>query len=116
MTLFRATVDTTRLADVGIADEGPVDYTDYPKWKPSLGFSQRGCRLKCPFCVVPKKEGAISAGRSINDIWRGVHPGIKRCNGAGYGRFGADTTLCSVDEPLRGAPTANQVTKRGGAC
>ena len=61
----------TRLADVGISDDGPADYTDYPRWTASLGFSQRGCRLKCPFCIVPTKEGKIKTGRRIADIWRG---------------------------------------------
>ena len=60
-----------RLTDIGIPDDGPVDYTDYPRWTASLGFSQRGCRLKCPFCVVPTKEGGIKTGRRIADIWRG---------------------------------------------
>ena len=62
---------TVKLADVGITDDGPIDYTDYPRWSASLGFSQRGCRLRCPFCVVPKKEGGISSGRPIAEIWRG---------------------------------------------
>ena len=61
-----------RLSEAGIADDdGPVDYTDYPRWNASLGFSQRGCRLKCPFCVVPSKEGGIKNGRNIRKIWRG---------------------------------------------
>ena len=32
------------------------DYSIYPKFKGSIGFTQRGCRLKCGFCVVPRKE------------------------------------------------------------
>ena len=35
------------------------DYSLYPDWQQSIGFTQRGCRLKCPFCVVPRKEGRI---------------------------------------------------------
>ena len=62
---------TVRLAHAGIADDGPADYRDYPRWTGSLGFSQRGCRLRCPFCVVPTKEGGIRTGRSIAEIWRG---------------------------------------------
>jgi len=51
------------------------DYEIYPKFSPSIGFSQRGCRLKCPFCVVPKKEGANVDSNRINRIWRGEpHP------------------------------------------
>ena len=33
------------------------DYSIYPDFTGSIGFSQRGCRLRCKFCVVPKKEG-----------------------------------------------------------
>ncbi len=47
------------------------DYSIYPNFLQSIGFTQRGCRLKCPFCVVPQKEGSVKAERSISDIWRG---------------------------------------------
>jgi hypothetical protein len=56
------------------ADQAP-DYTDYPAWSQSLGFTQRGCRLRCDFCVVPKKEGAVREVATVWDIWRGEgHP------------------------------------------
>lgn len=47
------------------------DYTIYPRWKQSIGFTQRGCRLKCPFCVVPRKEGKIRDEKTIEQLWRG---------------------------------------------
>ena len=47
------------------------DYTIYPKWRQSIGFTQRGCRLKCSFCVVPRKEGAVRTEETIQQIWRG---------------------------------------------
>lgn len=47
------------------------DYSLYPNFKSSIGFSQRGCRLKCGFCVVPKKEGKVRPEHSIAEIWRG---------------------------------------------
>lgn len=47
------------------------DYEIYPKFKHSIGFSQRGCRLNCSFCVVPKKEGKPKSVNRIADIWRG---------------------------------------------
>jgi len=37
----------------------------------SIGFTQRGCRLKCKFCEVPKKEGKPKSTNTIADIWRG---------------------------------------------
>ena len=60
------------LAHVGISPDGPVDYRDYPTWRMSLGFSQRGCRLRCPFCVVPRAEGAVRPVNTIRGIWRGA--------------------------------------------
>lgn len=61
---------TTTLEQIGMTDQA-LDYSDYPTWKQSLGFTQRGCRLRCSFCVVPQKEGGVSATASIADIWRG---------------------------------------------
>jgi hypothetical protein len=48
------------------------DYSIYPDFKHSIGFSQRGCRLRCKFCVVPEKEGKNRSVSTISDIWRGV--------------------------------------------
>jgi hypothetical protein len=51
------------------------DYADYPDVEYSIGFTQRGCRLSCKFCVVPKKEGKPRSVNTIADIWRGEgHP------------------------------------------
>lgn len=47
------------------------DYAIYPKWRQSIGFTQRGCRLACGFCVVPKKEGKVKPERTVAEIWRG---------------------------------------------
>jgi hypothetical protein len=59
------------LEDVGIRTLHQ-DYGIYgPSWRQSIGFTQRGCRLKCPFCVVPRKEGGIREERGIPEIWRG---------------------------------------------
>jgi hypothetical protein len=67
--------DLTRtLEDVGITTKA-LDYDDYPRFRPSIGFTQRGCRLTCSFCVVPRKEGEAREEQSIADIWRGNdHP------------------------------------------
>jgi hypothetical protein len=48
------------------------DYSGYPDFDWSIGFTQRGCRLKCKFCVVPKKEGKNRSAGTIASIWRGV--------------------------------------------
>jgi len=47
------------------------DYSLYPGFRQSMGFTQRGCRLQCPFCVVPAKEGKVRAESMIAEIWRG---------------------------------------------
>lgn len=47
------------------------EYSIYPDYKFSLGFTQRGCRLRCGFCVVPEKEGRPRSVNTINSIWRG---------------------------------------------
>lgn len=51
------------------------DYSIYPGYRWSLGFTQRGCRQRCGFCVVPRKEGKPRAVNTVWDIWRGdPHP------------------------------------------
>lgn len=47
------------------------DYDIYPDFQNSIGFSQRGCRLACKFCVVGDKEGRNKSNDSIHNIWRG---------------------------------------------
>lgn len=48
------------------------DYSGYPDVDYSIGFTQRGCRLKCKFCVVPAKEGKPRSINTIANIWRGA--------------------------------------------
>jgi hypothetical protein len=52
-----------------------LDYDLYPDFPASIGFTQRGCRLSCPFCVVPQKEGKPKGAATIAEIYRGApHP------------------------------------------
>ena len=44
------------------------DYSLY-KYKYSIGFTMRGCRFNCEFCVVPKKEGRPKPYNTIEKIW-----------------------------------------------
>lgn len=46
------------------------DYSIYPQIdkKAAYGFTTRGCPNKCPWCVVPTKEGAIKPYMDIEDI------------------------------------------------
>ncbi len=52
------------------------DYSLYPNFTPSIGFTQRGCRFDCKFCVVPTKEGRVRVAATVAKIWRG--PGYRR--------------------------------------
>lgn len=44
------------------------DYTGYPDFEYSIGFTQRGCRLKCDHCVVPWKEGRVRPSAPLENI------------------------------------------------
>jgi hypothetical protein len=50
---------------------GKLDYSIYPNYPHSIGYTQRGCRFACPFCVVSKKEGKNRSVANIANIWRG---------------------------------------------
>ena len=73
-----AIVGGTGTGDLGLTVESLLelesyehyDYSIYPEYPFSLGFTQRGCRLNCGFCVVPKKEGKPRSVNTIWDIWR----------------------------------------------
>jgi hypothetical protein len=59
-----------KLSDVGVTTL-EQDYSIYPGWTQSIGFSQRGCRLKCPFCEVPTMEGKFQKIQGAVSLWRG---------------------------------------------
>lgn len=44
------------------------DYSLYPMYKEAYGFLTRGCVNKCPFCIVPRKEGAIRPHADISEF------------------------------------------------
>ncbi|WP_304473588.1 radical SAM protein [uncultured Desulfovibrio sp.] len=46
------------------------DYSLYPGFKASLGFTTRGCIRSCPWCVVPGKEGKIHAHAELEEFLR----------------------------------------------
>jgi hypothetical protein len=46
------------------------------KPKLNFGFTTRGCIRKCPFCVVPEKEGNLRVVGDIYDIWDGTSTSI----------------------------------------
>jgi hypothetical protein len=57
------------------------DYSIYPvsSWydgKTAYGFLTRGCTRKCPWCIVPQKEGSITPYLDIEDILQGRNAAI----------------------------------------
>jgi hypothetical protein len=50
-----------------IADVKP-SYTLYPDCNFHLGFTMKGCRLNCAFCVVPKKEGRPRVNSTVDGL------------------------------------------------
>lgn len=61
---------SVKLEDLGVTTKAQ-DYSLYPEFEASIGFTQRGCRLKCGFCVVPRKEGSVVEEQTIAELWRG---------------------------------------------
>jgi len=52
------------------------DYDLYIGMTYSLGFTTRGCIRRCPFCIVPEKEGRIKEVADLYDIWDKRHKKI----------------------------------------
>ncbi len=52
-------------------DELEPDYSDYPSFAPSIGYSMRGCRLDCGFCRMKTREGPARKVWDVTNIWRG---------------------------------------------
>lgn len=46
----------------------PPDYSIYPQFPEAYGFLTRGCIRRCPWCIVPEKEGSIHAVSTIQTI------------------------------------------------
>ena len=61
---------TTVESVLNLSEYEYYDYDIYPDFYASIGFSQRGCRLRCKFCVVPKKEGKNVNTNTIYNIWK----------------------------------------------
>jgi len=49
------------------------DYSLYSGVDFSLGFTSRGCIRKCPWCIVPEKEGQIKPWARIYEFWDSHH-------------------------------------------
>ena len=51
-------------------DDMYPDYSIYPDCNYAIGFLTRGCIRRCPWCVVPRKEGRIRPYRTWQEIKR----------------------------------------------
>lgn len=49
-------------------EESQLDYTLYPECNYAIGFISRGCIRKCPWCVVPLKEGGMNRVSTAKEI------------------------------------------------
>ena len=46
------------------------DYSLYPHFTRAIGFMTRGCTRRCPWCLVPRKEGTIRPAAAWDEIKR----------------------------------------------
>ena len=67
VTAMRPHSDGTWLLPPEIEKLAP-DYSLY-NYPHNIGFTMRGCRLRCSFCVVPEKEGKPYGVLTIPEIW-----------------------------------------------
>lgn len=49
-------------------ENSPMDWSVYPNTPFHYGFSMKGCRFKCAFCCVPKKEGRPYNYNTIDEL------------------------------------------------
>lgn len=52
------------------------DYTIYPECNYAIGYITRGCPRKCPWCLVPQKEGNIKPYRKWKQLVRSDTPDL----------------------------------------
>lgn len=53
-------------------EQGEADYDLYPELGDrAIGFLTRGCPLRCPFCLVPKKEGDVRIASDLESLLHG---------------------------------------------
>lgn len=70
------------------------DYSLYPRYKEAYGFLTRGCINKCPFCIVPRKEGGIRKHADIMEFLDGRKSAILMDNNV----IASDWGLYQIDK------------------
>ena len=79
-TADKQNLDTTVESIIGVEEYEHYDYSIYPEYPWSLGFTQRGCRLSCGFCIVPKKEGKPRSTTRSRTSGDRKHPAASSCS------------------------------------
>ncbi len=73
ISIGRTPFEPLTLEQIGITTR-VKDYSIYPFYKHSIGYTQRGCRMTqktCPWCIVPVKEGKVKPDEALSSLWRG---------------------------------------------
>ena len=78
------------------------DWSLWPTWPHDMGFTTRGCVRKCPFCIVPEKEGSLRVVAEFGDLTTGRPTMILHDNNVTaapiehFRQFCADATAAGV--------------------
>lgn len=77
------------------------DYSHYPNFDGSIGYTQRGCRLDCGFCRMKTREGTPRSVRTLHELWRGA-PYPKNIHLLDNDFFGQDQWRDRLEEAIHG--------------
>lgn len=73
------------------------DYSLYPQYSAAYGFLTRGCPNRCPWCVVPRKEGKIRPHAELSEFLSDRKEAILLDNNVLASDFG----LSQIEEIIR---------------
>ena len=97
------------------------DWSLWPWWPHDMGYSTRGCTRKCPFCVVPEKEGKLRVVAEFGDLTTGRPMMILLDNNVTaapiehFRKFCADATAAGVTIDFRQGLDARLLTDEHAA-
>ena len=97
------------------------DWSLWPWWPHDMGYSTRGCIRKCPFCIVPDKEGKLRVVAEFGDLTTGRPTMILHDNNVTaapiehFSQFCADATEAGVEIDFRQGLDARLLTDEHAA-